>query len=52
MRTLRFLVARLPTVEKWFWREFATEEGLSAVCLSLVVLCGTPGCGIISSIPP
>ena len=29
--TSEFLVARLPTVEKWFWREFATEAGLSVV---------------------
>ena len=49
MRTLRLLVARLSTVEKWFWHEFATGVGLSVVCpLSLVVLCGTLGCGIIT----
>ena len=28
MRSSRSLVARLPTVEKWFWFEFATEAGL------------------------
>ena len=49
MRTSRSLVARLLTVEKWFWCEFATEAGLSVLCsLSEVVLYGTLGCGIIS----
>ena len=32
VRTLRSLVARLPTVEKWFWCEFATEADLSVLC--------------------
>ena len=50
MKTSRSLVARLPTVKKWFWCEFATEAGLSVLCpLSEVVLCGTLGCGISCS---
>ena len=49
MRTTRSLVARLPTVEKWFWCEFATEADLSVLCpLSKVALCGTLGGGIRS----